>query len=252
MNRLQGKTAVITGGNSGIGYATAQAFLAEGASQVIITGRKPDLVKQAAEELGENVTGLVSDTGNLTDVRQLTEHVKAITDRVDILFVNAGVGQFAPIDAMTEEVFDYNMDINFKGAYFTIQSILPLMPAGGSILLNTSVNAHMGMPGASAYAASKAALISLVRNLSAELLPRRIRVNAVSPGPVVTPMHSAEKLQITEEQLQQMGQSIKDQVPLGRFGSPDEIAKIAVFFASDESSFVLGAELIADGGMVTL
>jgi len=252
MNRLQGKIAVITGGNSGIGFATAQAFLAEGAEHVIITGRNADSVQNAAQELGENVTGIVSDASSMADIRQLGDQVTAITERVDVLFVNAGVGKFAPIDAMTEAVFDYNMDINFKGAYFTIQSILPLMPAGGSILLNTSVNAHMGMPGASAYAASKAALISLVRNLSAELLPRRIRVNAVSPGPVVTPMHSVEKLQISEEQLQQMGQSIVGQVPLGRFGSPDEIAKIAVFFASDDSSFVLGAELIADGGMVTL
>jgi NAD(P)-dependent dehydrogenase (short-subunit alcohol dehydrogenase family) len=252
MNRLQGKVALITGGNSGIGYASAQQFLAEGASQVIITGRNTEAVEQAVRELGPNVTGFVSDTGNMAHISQLAEQIRTVTDHVDVLFINAGTGKFLPIEFMTEEAFDLNMDVNFKGAYFTIQALLPLMTEGGSIVLNTSINAHIGMPTASVYSASKAALISLARNLSAELLPRRIRVNAISPGPVVTPFHSTKKLGITEEQLGQMGAGILSQIPVGRFGTMDEIAKAVVFFASDESSFVLGAELIADGGMSTL
>lgn len=252
MNRLQGKVAVITGGNSGIGYASAQQFLAEGASRVIITGRNAEAVQNAAAELGAKATGIVSDTGNMADIGQLANVVSAVTDHIDVLFINAGIGKFAPIEAMTEEAFDANMNVNFKGAYFTIQALLPLMADGGSIILNTSINAHIGMPTASVYAASKAALISLARNLSAELLPRRIRVNAVSPGPIATPFHTTEKLGLTNEQLQQMGAGILAQIPAGRFGTMDEIAKTIVFFASDDSSFVLGAELIADGGMATM
>lgn len=252
MKRLEGKIAVVTGGNSGIGYASAQQFLAEGASKVIITGRSSEAVQQAVRELGPQAMGIVSDTGQMTDISTLAEQIKTITDHVDVLFVNAGTGKFLPIEFMTEEAFDLNMNVNFKGAYFTIQALLPLMNDGGSIVLNTSINAHIGMPTASVYSASKAALISLARNLSAELLPRRIRVNAISPGPVVTPFHSTQKLGITEEQLGQMGAGILAQIPMGRFGTMDEIAKAVVFFASDESSFVLGAELIADGGMSTL
>ena len=252
MNRLQGKVAVITGGNSGIGFATAQQFLAEGASQVIITGRNAKAVQQAADTLGSAATGIVSDAGNMADISQLADQVRGVAGLVDVLFINAGTGKFLPIELMTETAFDLNMDVNFKGAYFTIQALLPLVADGGSIILNTSINAHIGMPTASVYAASKAALISLARNLSAELLPRRIRVNAVSPGPVATPFHSTAKLGISDEQLQQMGVGILAQIPAGRFGTMDEIARTIVFFASDDSSFVLGAELIADGGMATL
>lgn len=252
MNRLQNKVAVITGGNSGIGYASAQAFLAEGAEHVIITGRNADAVHKAAHELGDRATGLVSDTGSMAAIGALAAQVKSIVGRVDVLFINAGIGKFAPIEQMTEEMFDANMNVNFKGAYFTIQALLPLMSEGGSIVLNTSINAHLGMPTASIYGASKAALISLARNLSAELLPRKIRVNAVSPGPVVTPFHTTEKLGLTDDQLTQMGQGILAQVPLGRFGTMEEIAAAIVFFASADSSFALGAELIVDGGMRTL
>lgn len=252
MNRLQGKVAVVTGGNSGIGYASAQAFLAEGAERVIITGRNQSAVDEAVAALSARAAGIVADVADLAQIRAFGAALGTLVDRVDVLFINAGVGQFAPIEHMTEATFDYNMDVNFKGAYFSIQAVLPLMGEGGSIILNTSVNAHMGMAGASAYGASKAALISLARNLSAELLPRRIRVNAVSPGPVVTPMHSAQKLGVSDDQLAQMGQHIAGLVPLGRFGQVEEIARTIVFFASDESSFILGSELIADGGMVTL
>lgn len=251
MKKLQGKTAIITGGNSGIGLATAQEFIEQGA-RVIITGRKQESVDQAVAELGENALGIVSDAGDMAAIRRLGEQVKAIAAKIDVVFINAGVGQFDSVETFSEELFDEIMNVNFKGAYFTIQQLLPLINDGGSIILNTSINAHIGMAGASVYAASKAALLSLIRNLSADLLPRRIRVNAISPGPVVTPFHSSAKLAISDEQLQQMGDGIRSQVPLGRFGEPKEIARIATFFASDDSSFVLGAELIADGGMATL
>jgi len=251
MKKLTGKTAIITGGNSGIGFATAQEFIAEGA-KVIITGRNQKLINEAVAQLGENAYGVVSDAGDMAQVKQIQGQVKAIAPNIDIIFINAGLGKFNAVDSMTEEMFDEIMNVNFKGAYFTLQQLLPLVNDGGSIIFNTSINAHIGMAGASVYAASKAALLSLIRNLSAELLPRRIRVNAISPGPVVTPLHTAEKLNISNEQLDQMGQGILSQIPIGRFGRADEIAKIALFFASDDSTFVLGAELVADGGMYTL
>ena len=251
MKNLAGKTAVITGGNSGIGLATAQEFIARGA-QVIITGRSKKNIDEALAQLGDNARGIISDTGNMEHVKQLGQQVKALTPHIDIIFINAGVGKFSPVDSMSEEVFDEIMGVNFNGAFFTLQNLLPLVNDGGSIIFNTSINAHIGMAGASVYAASKAALLSLIKNLSAELLPRRIRVNAISPGPVATPLHSSQKLGISKEQLDGMGAQLIQQIPIGRFGTPEEIAKIAAFFASDDSSFVLGAELIADGGMYTL
>lgn len=251
MKKLSNKTAVITGGNSGIGFATAQEFIAQGA-KVIITGRNQKSIDEAVASLGENAFGIVNDSGDISQVNNLGKQVKAITEKIDIIFINAGVGQFNGIDQMTENMFDWIMDVNFKGQYFSLQQLLPLVNDGGSIVLNTSINAHIGMAGASVYAASKAALLSLAKNLSAELLPRKIRVNAVSPGPVVTPLHSSTKLGITEEQLTQMGDGITSQIPIGRFGTTEELAKIVTFFASDDSTFLLGAELIADGGMSTL
>lgn len=251
MNRLENKTAVITGGNSGIGRATAELFLAEGA-RVVITGRSQTAIDQAVAELGPNAYGVVSDTGSLADVRQLPALIRAHVAQVDVLFINAGLAKFAPLAEMTEELFDDTMNTNFKGAYFTLQALLPLVNDGASIVLNTSVNAHIGQAGATVYAASKAALLSLAKNLSAELLPRRIRVNAISPGPVRTPLHTAEKLGITPAQLAEMDAGIVAHIPIGRYGLAEEIAKAALFFASDDSSFVLGAELIADGGMITL
>lgn len=251
MKKLAGKTAIITGGNSGIGLATAYEFIAQGA-KVIITGRNRKSIDNAVAELGGQAYGIVSDTGDMQQVKQLGEQVKAVAPQIDIIFINAGVGKFNSVEAMEESVFDEIMNVNFKGAYFTLQQLLPLVNDGGSIIFNTSINAHIGMAGASVYAASKAALLSLIKNLSAELLPRKIRVNAVSPGPVGTPLHSSEKLGISPEQLQQMGEGLIKQVPVGRFGEAAEIAKTVAFFASDDSSFVLGAELIVDGGMYTL
>jgi NAD(P)-dependent dehydrogenase (short-subunit alcohol dehydrogenase family) len=251
MKKLEGKTAVITGGNSGIGLTTAQEFIAQGA-KVIITGRNEKSISAALALLGDNAKGVIADSADIKQIKQLGDKVKAITPNIDIIFINAGIGQFNSADQMTEEMFDDIMNINFKGAYFSLQQLLPLVNDGGSVILNTSINVHIGMAGASVYAASKAALLSLAKNISAELLPRRIRINSISPGPVVTPLHSGEKLGLTDEELQGMGFELVKQIPIGRFGQAEEIAKAVAFFASDDSSFIIGAELIADGGMATL
>lgn len=251
MKKLANKTAVITGGNSGIGFATAQEFIAQGA-KVIITGRNQKSIDEAVAKLGENASGVVADSGDMQQIKTLGGQIKAITPNIDIIFINAGMGKFNSVEQMSEETFDEIMDINFKGAYFSLQQLLPLVNEGGSIVFNTSINAHIGMAGASVYAASKAALLSLTKNLAVELLPRKIRVNSVSPGPVVTPFHSTEKLGLTQDQLQQMGEAIVEKVPIGRFGTMEELAKVVTFFASDDSTFLLGSELIADGGMYNL
>ena len=248
MDRLQNKVAIITGGTSGIGLATAKEFIAQGAT-VIITGRNQDSLDHITTELGQHAFGIVYDASHPEDIHRLSELVQAKVSSLDFLFINAGIAKFSPFDQMTENIFDESMNTNVKGTYFTIQALLPLMNAGGSILLNTSINAHIGAPGASVYAATKAALLTLAKNLSVELVPRRIRVNAISPGPIDTSLHSAAKLGISDQALTQMNQSIVEQSPLGRFGRPEEIAKVALFFASDDSSFVVGAELIVDGGM---
>lgn len=249
MSRLNNKVALITGGNSGIGFATAKEFLEQGAT-VIITGRSEAGLAQAKKELNGRVHTILSNTSNLSDVRNLAKEVKQITPHLDVVFVNAGIGKFAPIEAVTEEHFDEQFNTNVKGAYFTIQELLPVIKDGGSIILNTSVAAHMGMASSSVYSATKAALLNLARTLSTELIPRKIRVNAISPGPIATPIFG--KTGMTADQIDGMKTSIQSQVPIGRLGDPSEIAKVATFFASDDSSFVLGTELIADGGMVTL
>lgn len=249
MKKLAGKTAVITGGNSGIGLATAKEFIASGA-KVIITGRNQKLIDEAVTLLGENASGIVSDSGDMQQVNKLGNQIKAISEKIDIIFINAGIAQFSTADQVTEGFFDQIMDVNFKGAYFSLQQLLPLTNDGGSVIFNTSVNAHIGMQGASVYAASKAALISLAKNLSLELTPRKIRVNSISPGPVGTPMHSTAKLGVTAEQLDEIGGGLVKQIPVGRFGLPEEIAKVAAFLASDDSSFMLGADLIVDGGFI--
>lgn len=250
MNRLDGKVAVITGGNSGIGYATAQQFLAEGASQVIITGRNADAITKAANELGNNVTAIVSDAGSMADIAQLAEKIKAISETVDVLFINAGIAAFAPIGHADEQHFDATFDTNVKGPYFTIQALLPLLTDGASIVLNGSINANVGMAGSSVYSASKAALKSFAKVISADLMDRKIRVNVVSPGPVTTPIWT--KMGMEAEQLQQMATGVQSQIPMGRFGTSDELARVVTFLASSDSSFMAGAEVVADGGMSTL
>jgi len=249
MKKLQNKIALVTGGNSGIGFATAKEFIQQGA-KVIITGRNAAALEDAKQSLGENAFTLLSDASNMEDVFKLQQQVKAIFPSLDILFINAGVAKLAPFETMTEAQYDETFNINVKSAYFTIQQLLPLFNDGGSIVLNTSINSHIGMANTTLYAASKGALITMARTLSTELLSRKIRVNAISPGPVRTPLY--DKFGFDKEQAEAVQASIVGQVPMGRFGTPEEIARIVTFFASEDSSFVIGAELIADGGMITL
>ena len=249
MGKLEGKVAVITGGNSGIGRATAKEFKEQGA-RVVITGRNQQTLDEVAREIGGEVLAVRADTSSLAEIDKLFAAVKEKFGRIDVLFVNAGIGKFAPLEAVTEELFDSIMDINFKGAYFTIQKALPLLNDNASIILNTSINAHIGMPNSSVYSASKAALITLARTLSAELVGRGIRVNAVSPGPVATPI--LERLGLPPEALEETANNILEQVPMKRFGRPEEIAKTVLFLASSDSSFLLGTEIVADGGMSQL
>ena len=250
MGKLEGKVAVITGGNSGIGLATAKEFKEQGA-RVVITGRDQQSLDEAKREIGGgDVLAVRSEASNLTDIDKLFTAVKETFGHIDVLFINAGVGKFAPIEAVTEESFDLIMDVNFKGAYFTIQKALPHLNDNASIILNASINAHIGMPNSSVYAASKAALITLARTLSAELVGRGIRVNAISPGPIATPI--LNRLGLPPETLEATEKSLKEQIPMKRFGRPEEIAKTALFLASSDSSFLLGTEIVADGGMSQL
>src|SRR4051812_34292107 len=246
MGKLEGKVAVVTGGNSGIGLATAKEFRREGA-RVVITGRDARTLGEAAREIGGDVLALRSDSSNLAEIDELFAAVKERYGRVDVLFVNAGVGKFAPVEETDEALFDQIMDINFKGAYFTVKKALPLLVEGASVILNTSVVAHVGFPNSSVYSASKAALLSLVRTLSADLIGRGIRVNAVSPGPIETPIFG--KMGLPSEAVDETKRSFSEQVPLKRFGRPEEIAKAVLFLATSDSSFLVGTEIIADGGV---
>lgn len=246
MNRLKGKRALITGGTSGIGLETAREFLNEGA-RVAITGKNPKTLEAATKELGAGVLVIASDASDSAAQKPVADAVQKAFGGLDILFVNAGIVDMRPIEQIDPEAFDRSFDINLKGPYFLIQALLPLFANPSAIVLNGSVNAHIGMPNTTIYAASKAALLSLVRTLSGELIARGIRVNAVSPGPIATPLYS--KLGFSESQLKQVSTSIQGQVPLGRFGTPSEIAAAVVFLASDESAYTVGSELLIDGGM---
>jgi NAD(P)-dependent dehydrogenase (short-subunit alcohol dehydrogenase family) len=243
MGNLNGKTAVITGGNSGIGYAAARKFKDLGAS-VIITGRNQAAVQQAASELG--VTGLVADQGKVEDIEGLVSRVEEEFGHVDVLFVNAGIATFAPVDQLTEEQFDTTMEINFKGAFFTLQKFLPILREGASVIHLGSINAYTGMPNTAVYAASKAALNSLTRTAASELAPRKIRVNSVNPGPTSTAIFG--KLGMPEDAVQEFAAAMQQRIPLERFGDPDEIATLVAFLASDEAAFITGAEYNIDGG----
>jgi NAD(P)-dependent dehydrogenase (short-subunit alcohol dehydrogenase family) len=243
MGKLKNKIAVITGGNSGIGYATAQKMKEEGA-EVIITGRNKERVDQAALELG--VKGVVSDVTDLNSIDQLVEGVKSSYGKIDILFVNAGIFQPAPIGQISEEMFDHQMGTNFKGAIFTIEKFLPILNEGASIINLSSINAYTAMPNTAVYAASKAALNSYTRTAATELAPRKIRVNSVNPGPVFTPIFN--KTGMTEDQLNEMAAAMQDRIPLKRFGQPEEIANLVSFLASDDALFITGGEYNIDGG----
>lgn len=244
METLNGKNAVVTGGNSGIGYATAKKLKDLGA-QVIISGRNEERVARAASELG--VTGLVADVTSLTALDRLVEVVGSEFGKVDILFVNAGIFQPAPVGQISEELFDHQMGINFKGAVFTIEKFLPLLREGASIINLSSVNAYTGMPNTAVYAASKAALNSYTRTAATELAPRKIRINAVNPGPVYTPIFG--KTGMSEDQLNGFAEAMQDRVPLKRFGQPEDIANLVSFLASDDASFITGSEYNIDGGI---
>lgn len=245
MKRLNNKTALITGGNSGIGFATASLFLEEGAN-VIITGRRADAVHEAVEKLGKGATGIVCDSGNMRDIKALPDLVKKVTSSIDILFANAGVGLFAPFSDITEDIFDNNVNINFKGVFFTIQYLLPLIPEGGSIILNSTILVHSGLETSAAYSASKGAVLSLGKTLAIELASRNIRVNSISPGPISTPIYS--KMGMQEDALNEFAARVLAKVPLKRFGDSKDVAQAALFLASSESSFMTGSELSVDGG----
>jgi NAD(P)-dependent dehydrogenase (short-subunit alcohol dehydrogenase family) len=244
MGRLQNKTAVVTGGNSGIGFDTAKLLASEGA-KVVITGRDEKALEKAAKEIG--ASDIQADQGNIKDINVLAKQVEKELGRVDILFLNAGVTEFMPAENFTEEAYDRIMDVNLKGTFFTVQKLLPLINDRGSIVFNASVSASSGMPSSSVYAASKAAVLSFSRVLAAELAPRGIRVNSISPGPVVTPIFS--KLGMSGEQFEEFQQSIAKSVLLGRFGSVEEIARTVLFLVSDDAGYINGAEIIVDGGL---
>jgi NAD(P)-dependent dehydrogenase (short-subunit alcohol dehydrogenase family) len=247
MGKLEGKVAVITGGSSGIGLATARYFVAEGA-YVFITGRRQTELDAAVAEIGRNVTGVQGDVSKLADLDRLYETVKREKGRIDVLFANAGVSTpRAPLGEIREQDFDQIFNINVKALLFTVQKALPLFTNGGSILLNASVVASKGFPTTSVYSATKAAVRSFARTWTMDLKDRKIRVNAISPGPTDTPLLSPPSQ--TEEQSRLRKEGFAASVPMGRLGQADEIAHAAVFLASDDSSFITGAELFVDGGI---
>ena len=246
MRKLEGKVALVTGGTSGIGLATAKQFVAEGA-YVFITGRRQTELDAAVEAIGKNVTGIQSDVSKLEDLDRLYATIEQEQGHLDVIFANAGIGEPIPLGSITEEHFDKIFNTNVKGLLFTVQKALPLVPEGASIILNASTNSTVGTPAFSVYSATKAAVRSFARNWILDLKERKIRVNAISPGVVPTPGYTL--LGLSEEQVQEFVDSQAVTIPLGRVGTPDEIAKAVVFLASDDSSFVNGIELFVDGGM---
>lgn len=245
MKNLENKVAIVTGGNSGIGYAAAADLAAKGA-KVIVTGRNKEALAKAEEEL--NVTGIVADQSDLKSIDSLVEEVKSKFGKVDILFLNAGIAAFAPLDSASEDHYDSIMNVNVKGVYFTVQKVLPILNDGGSIIFNTSVNAHVGMPNSSVYAASKAAVLSLNKVFATELASRKIRVNAVSPGPIETPLYG--KVGLEKEEVEGLGSALGEKILLKRFGQAAEVAKTVSFLASDDASFITGSEIVVDGGLI--
>jgi NAD(P)-dependent dehydrogenase (short-subunit alcohol dehydrogenase family) len=246
MGKLDGKIALLTGGNSGIGLATAKQFVNEGA-YVFITGRREQELAAAVKEIGRNVTGVQGDVANLGDLDRLFAQIKREKGRLDIVFANAGIAKYAPLGSITEDTYDSIFDINVKGLLFTVQKALPLLPDGASIILNASIVASKGFSANSVYSATKAAVRSFARTWTTDLKDRRIRVNAVSPGSIDTP--GLSDLLASSEVGEQRKKMISNTVPLGRFGTADEIAKAVVFLASDDASYITGTELFVDGGI---
>jgi len=247
MSRLQGKRTLITGGTSGIGLETAKHFLEEGA-RVIVTGVNPDSIAKARAELGSEVLVLRADSASVTAQKELAQTIKDHYGQLDVAFLNAGISVWLPIEEWTEEMFDRSFDINVKGPYFLLQALLPALANPASVVLTTSVSAHVGADRSSVYAATKAALLTMSKTLSTELLQRGIRVNAISPGPVQTPLY--DKLGIPEMYREQVNKDIAANIPLGRFGTADEVAKAVIYLASDESRWTVGSEIVVDGGVM--
>jgi NAD(P)-dependent dehydrogenase (short-subunit alcohol dehydrogenase family) len=245
--RLQGKTALITGGTSGLGLATAERFVAEGA-QVFITGRRQEALDAAVAKIGKNAIGVQGNVADLDDLDRLYAVIRQKTAQLDIVFANAGGGAFAPLEQVTEQHFDRYFGTNVKGTLFTVQKALPLMPPGSVVVINGSITSIKGVPAFGVYAATKAALRSFARTWAVDLKERKIRVNVVSPGPVVTPGYRNE-LGMNDEQIAQFVAESAASSPSGRVGTPEEIAAAVVFLASSESSYVNGTELFVDGGV---
>ncbi|NRB52032.1 MAG: SDR family oxidoreductase [Saprospiraceae bacterium] len=246
-NRLLGKTAFITGGNSGIGLATAQLFAKEGA-KLVITGRDQATLEEAAASIHGEVLTIQSDVSATSDIQHAFETAKAAYGGIDILFANAGVGKFAPIELTTEAIYDEMMDVNVKGVYFTVQKAIPFLHKNASIILSGSFLSQVGVPNTSVLSATKAAVSSLGKSLAAELVQQGFRVNTLSPGYIATPF--ASRAGLPEDALHNLVQSALDATPLHRFGKPEEMAKTALFLASDDSSYLVGSEILADGGVV--
>ena len=246
MKRLEGKVAVVTGGNSGIGLAAAQRLQEEGA-KVAILGRSRKTLDQAVKTIGNGVVAVQGDVAKLTDVDKFYAEVSQKLGKIDVLFVNAGVAKFAPFAQTSESTYDENFDINIKGAYFTIQKALPFLNDSASIILNTSVAGQTGTAGTSAYSATKAALRSLARTTAAELAGRGIRVNTVAPGPISTPIF--ERTGLPKEAVDEFAKEVIAQIPMKRFGKPEEVAGAVAFLASQDASYITGVEINVDGGL---
>ncbi len=251
--RLEGKIAVITGGNSGIGLATAQCFVQEGA-YVFIVGRRQSELDAAVNQLSKNIFGIPGDVSNLKDLDHIFDTVKQQKGRIDILFANAGIAESASLGSISESHFDKIFNVNVKGLLFTVQKALPLFQdgSGGSIILTASVGGSKGFEGMSVYNATKAAVRSFARSWTIDLKQRKIRVNVISPGPIDTPMLSSAGMELSEKQFEQFKTSIVNAVPLGRMGNPNEVAKAVSFLASDDSSYITGIELFVDGGIAQI
>jgi NAD(P)-dependent dehydrogenase (short-subunit alcohol dehydrogenase family) len=249
MSRIMNKVVVITGGSSGIGLAAAQEFEREGA-KVVVTGRRPETLAAAARTLSKDAITLNADVTKAADLDRLFAAVRESHGRIDVLFANAGAAKLAPFESTSEALFDEMMNINFRGAYFTVQKALPLLSDGGAIIFTTSYFVEEGIAGTSSVSASKAALRSLTRTLATELLPRNIRVNAVSPGVIATPLFG--KLGLPPETVEEIGKSLMARIPLKRFGTPDEVAKAVTFLASADASYITGSEVAVDGGRTQL
>jgi len=245
MGKLDGKIGLITGGNSGIGFAAAKRFVAEGA-YVFVTGRRKAELEAAVKEIGENAEGVAGDVSKLADLDRLFARIKDKKGRLDVLFANAGIAKYATLGEITEELYDAIFDINVKGLLFTVQKALTLMPDGSSIILNASIVASKGLSSNSVYSATKAAIRSFARTWTTDLKSRRIRVNAISPGTIDTP--GLNNLLASGEAGEQRKKMISTAIPLGRLGKPDEIAAAVVFLASDDASYITGTELFVDGG----